>query len=73
MLLLALVVSRMDYCNALHGLPMKLVCKLQQVQKKVAKLLSGVSKDKHISATLATLHWLPVHFHARFKAQHIKP
>ena len=64
----ALVVSRLDYCNALYvGLPLRLMRKLQMVQNVVAILLTGVRKYQQISPTLAALHWLPVRFLIDFK------
>ena len=64
----ALVISRLDHCNALYvGLPLRLMWKLQMVQNAVARLLSGMRKHKHISSTLAALHWLPIHFCIDFK------
>ena len=52
-----LVVSRLDYCNALYvGLPLRLVRKLQMVQNAATRLLSRVRKHQHISPTLAALH-----------------
>ena len=64
----ALVVSRIDYCNARYvRLPLRLMRKLQVVQSMAARLLSGVKRFHHISPTLATLHWLPNCFHIDFK------
>ena len=63
----ALIVLRLDYCNALHmGLPKKLLRKLPHVQKLAARLLCGVKKQHNISPILATLHWLPVYFCASY-------
>ena len=67
-LVLALVISRLDYCNALYvGLPLKLMRKLQVVQNAAARLLTGVRKYQHISPTLAMLHCLPICFCIDFK------
>ena len=64
----ALVISRLDHCNALYvGLPLRLMRKLQVVQNAAARLLSGVRKYHHISPTLAALHWLPIQFRIDFK------
>ena len=64
----ALVVSRINYCNALYvGLPLGLMQKLQMIQNMVARLLTGVKRFHHISPTLATLHWPPIHFRIDFK------
>ena len=57
MLVQALVVSRLDYCNAPYvGLTMRLLWKLQQVQNMVARLLYGVKKYQCMSSTLAASH-----------------
>ena len=64
----ALVTSKLDYCNALYvGLPLKTVRKLQLVQNAVARLITEIRRFEYIRLTLACLHWLPVHFQARFK------
>ena len=64
----ALVILRLDNCNALYmGLPLRLMRKLQMMQNAVARLLSGMRKCHHISPTLATLHWLPIRFRIDFK------
>ena len=64
----ALVISRLDHCNALYvGLPLRLLRKLQVVQNAAARLLSGVKRYQHISPTLAALHWLPIRFRIDFK------
>lgn len=63
-----LVVSKVDYSNALYlGLPLRLAQKLQQVLNAMARLESDVSEFNHISLALAHLHWLPAVFCARFK------
>ena len=64
----ALVISRIDYCNALYmWLPLTLMQKLQMLQNTVARLLTGVKRFPHTPPILATLHWLPVCFHIDFK------
>ena len=41
----ALVISRLDHCNALYvGLPLRLMQKLEVVQNVAARLLNGVRK-----------------------------
>ena len=57
----ALVILRLDHCNALYvGLPLRLMRKLQMVQNAATRLLSGVKKHQHITPTLAAFHWLPI-------------
>ena len=54
----------MDYCNALYvGLHLKLLRKLELVQNVAARLLSGAAP----TPLLRELHWLPIHYRARFK------
>ena len=64
----AFVTSRLDCQNAiLYGLPDYLLDKLQRVQNAAARLLCGIGKYDHISATLKSLHWLPVKQRIEFK------
>uniref|UniRef100_A0A670HRU4 Reverse transcriptase domain-containing protein n=1 Tax=Podarcis muralis TaxID=64176 RepID=A0A670HRU4_PODMU len=63
----ALVISRLDYCNALYvGLPLKVTRKLQLIQNAAARLVTGSSHRDHITPVLKA-HWLPVRFQAEFK------
>ncbi|XP_060124758.1 uncharacterized protein LOC132591228 [Zootoca vivipara] len=64
----ALVISRLDYCNALYvGLPLKVTRKLQLIQNAAARLVTGSGRRDHITPVLKDLHWLPVRFRAQFK------
>uniref|UniRef100_A0A670I451 Reverse transcriptase domain-containing protein n=1 Tax=Podarcis muralis TaxID=64176 RepID=A0A670I451_PODMU len=64
----ALVISRLDYCNALYvGLPLKVTRKLQLIQNAAARLVTGGGRRDHITPVLKDLHWLPVCFRAQFK------
>ena len=64
----ALVTSRIDYCNALYvGLPLKTVRRLQLIQNRAARLVSGRATKEHITPILYNLHWLPVAAQAQFK------
>jgi hypothetical protein len=64
----ALVLSRIDYANALlFGLPKSLLGKLQRVQNAAARLIVGIGKHEHISDHLRLLHWLPVEERVLFK------
>ena len=60
----ALVISRLDHCNALYvGLPLRLLRKLQVVQNAAARLLSGVKKIPtyltHSGRTALAAHSVP--------------
>ena len=60
-LALGLVISHLDYCNAiLGGLPDTDISHLQRIQNICAKTVLG--KDKYESTTrcLLELHWLPI-------------
>ena len=51
----------MDYGNAmLYGLPETQMQKLQMVQNSAALLITGTSRQDHITPVLFSLHWLPV-------------
>jgi len=64
----ALVLSRLDYCNAvLAGLPASTIAPLQRVQNAAARLVAGLGPRDHITSALKTLHWLPVVYRVRFK------
>lgn len=60
-LVLAVVMSRIDYCNAvLASLPAKTIEPLQRVQKAAARLVLKLGPRDHVTSALQQLHWLPV-------------
>jgi len=64
----AFVSSRLDYCNAiLHGLPEKLMRRLQSVQNAAARMITSARRRDHITPILRQLHWLPVRQRVDFK------
>ena len=64
----ALVMSRLDYCNAvLYGLPDAQLQKLQLVQNAAARLVTGTHRREHITPVLFYLHWLPIRQRIQFK------
>jgi hypothetical protein len=66
-LVVALVLSRLDYCNAvLAGLPENQLNRLQSVLKAAARLISARKYD-HITPLLEQLHWLFVHERIAYK------
>ncbi len=64
----ALVISRMDYCNAhLAGLPSNTIKPLQMIPNAAARLVFNEPKRGHVTPLFIALHWLPVAAHIQFK------
>ncbi len=65
----ALVLSRLDYCNALLvGLPASSITPLQLIQNAAAKLIFNEPKRMHVTPLFINLHWLPIAARITFKA-----
>ena len=61
LLVQALVLPRLDYCNALYvGLPQQQFGRLQRIQNAAARLITCTPRQEHISPVLMQLHWLKV-------------
>ncbi len=68
LLVQALVISRLDYCNALlAGLPSNTIKPLKMIQNAVARLVSNEPKIAHVTPLFVSLHWLPVAARIKFK------
>ncbi len=64
----ALVLSRLDYCNALlAGLPASSIKPLQLIQNAAARLISNEPKRTHVTPLFINLHWLPIAARIKFK------
>ena len=64
----ALVISRLDYCNALfYGINESLLDKLQRVQNAAARVIANKRKYDHISKVMEDLHWLKIRERIHFK------
>ncbi len=64
----ALVISRLDYCNALlAGLPSNTIKPLQMIQNAAARLVFNKPKRAHVTPLFVSLHWLPVAARIKFK------
>ena len=60
-LVTALILSRLDYCNAvLAGLPASTLAPLQRVLNAAARLVLEMGPCDQVSAALHELHWLPI-------------
>jgi len=67
-LIVALVLSRLDYCNSvLFGLPANLIQRLQSVQNAAARLIFRIRQSEQITPALINLHWLGVPERISFK------
>ncbi len=68
LLVQALVISRLDYCNALlAGLPSCTIKPLQMIQNAAARLVFSEPKRAHVTPLFISLHWLPVAARIKFK------
>ena len=67
----ALVSSKLDYCNSLsHNMPEKDIARLQRVQNCLAKVVTKAPRFSIFSRSfpiLKQLYWLPVKFPIHFK------
>ncbi len=69
LLVQALVLSRLDYCNApLAGLPASCIKPLQLIQNASARLIFNEPKRRHITPLFINLHWLRIAARTKFKA-----
>ncbi len=68
LLVQALVISRLDYCNALlAGLPSNTIKPLQMIQNAAARLVFNEPKRAHVTPLFVSLHWLPFATRIQFK------
>ncbi len=69
LLVQALVLFRLDYCNdLLAGLPANSIKPLQLIQNATARLIFNEPKITHVTPLFINLHWLPIAAHIKFKA-----
>jgi hypothetical protein len=67
-LVIATIISRLDFCNALHcALNNTQLRKIQLIQNACARLLSNSKPWEAITPQLQFLHWLPVKFRFVYK------
>jgi len=64
----ALIISRIDYCNALlMGTTNKLLHRLQSIQNSAARIITNTRSTDHITPIFIQLHWLPVPYRINYK------
>lgn len=64
----ALIISRLDYCNAiLANLPASTLAPLQRVLNAAARLVMNLGPRDHVTPALYELHWLPIQSRIQFK------
>ncbi len=69
LLVQALVLSRLDYCNALlAGLPASSIKPLQLIQNAAARLIFNEPIRMHVTPLFINLHWLLIAARINFKA-----
>ncbi len=69
LLVQVLVLSRLDYCNALlAGLPASSIKPLQLIQNAAARLILNEPKRTYFTPLFINLHWLPIAARIKLKA-----
>ena len=64
----ALVLSRLDYCNAaLSGLPSTTLNPLRRVLNAAVRLVADLGPRDHVTEQTKKLHWLPIKYRINFK------
>ena len=67
-LMFALVLSHMDYVNAIFiGLPEITIRKMQRIQNIAAKIVLNRDRNSSATACLIELHWLPTASRIKYK------
>ena len=67
-IVLALSVSRLDYCNVVYtGLPQVQICRLQAAFNAAARVIFNERRSCRITPLLRELHWLRVNERVEFK------
>ncbi len=68
LLVQALVISRLDYCNAVvAGLPSCTITPVQMIHNAAARLVFSEPKRAHVTPLFVSQQWLPVAAHIKFK------
>ena len=63
-----LVLSNPDYCNdMLPGATAFQLGRLQRLQNRAVRVITGIGIGDHITPVLIELHWVPVELRMHFK------
>ena len=64
----ALVLSRLEYCNAvLSGLPSTTLDPWRRVLNAAVRLIASLGPRDHVTEQMKKLHWLPIKYRINFK------
>ena len=64
----AIVVSLLDYCNALYfGCSKSVISQLQSIQNRACRVIFGLKKRDSVDDKLQSLHWLKIQERIEFK------
>ena len=67
-LIQSLVISSIDYCNALYfGIDSNLLNQLQGIQNRACRIVFGLKRKESVADYLKKLHWLKVSERIEFK------
>ena len=65
----ALIISSLDYCNALYfGVEGSVINQLQAIQNRACRVIFGLKKRESTTPYLKKLHWLRIQERIEFKA-----
>ena len=68
MLTQAVILSALDYCNALYfGCNVSVMRQLQTIQNRACRIIFGLSKREDVNDKMQSLHWLKIEERIIFK------
>ena len=68
MLVQALIMSSLDYCNALYyGCAKSIINQLQNIQNRACRIIFGLHRKQPVDEKMKSLHWLKVEQRIEFK------